>query len=87
MWFNALVTNWSVSRGQKPEHQPKCQKIPRLLPNFWRHSCIRVEHMNEIADSGDIIFFSSNQLIAGMQRLVTASMYDHTAMFLRFTNG
>ena len=26
-------------------------------------------------------------LVASMQRLVTASEYDHTAMFLRFANG
>ena len=43
--------------------------------------------MNRLADTGDILFFSSKMLMAGMQRLVTASEYDHTAMFLRFANG
>ena len=43
--------------------------------------------MMRVADTGDILFFSSKMLIASMQRLVTASEYDHTAMFLRFANG
>ena len=48
---------------------------------------IRVEDMLRVADSGDIILFSSKMLVASMQRLVTASEYDHTAMFLRYANG
>lgn len=43
--------------------------------------------MNEVADSGDILFFTSKQWFAGMQRLVTACEYDHTAIFLRFATG
>ncbi len=43
--------------------------------------------MNSLADTGDIIFFSSKMLVANIQRLVTASEYDHTAMFLRFASG
>lgn len=43
--------------------------------------------MNRLADTGDIIFFSSKMLVANIQRFVTASEYDHTAMFLRFANG
>ena len=43
--------------------------------------------MLKVADTGDIIFFSSKMLVPSIQRLVTASEYDHTAMFLRFANG
>ena len=43
--------------------------------------------MLNYADTGDIIFFSSKMVIASVQRLFTASEYDHTAMFLRFANG
>ena len=43
--------------------------------------------MISMADTGDIIFFSSTMFVASMQRLVTASEYDHTAMFLRFATG
>ena len=84
MWFNAIITNWSAGRAQKDD---RALQIPRRMPNFWRQNCITAEMMNEIADSGDIIFFSSNMLFAGMQRLVTACDYDHTAMFLRFATG
>ena len=57
------------------------------MPDFWRKNRIRGEDMLRMADTGDIIFFSSKMLVASMQRLVTASEYDHTAMFLRFASG
>ena len=43
--------------------------------------------MLRLADTGDIIFFASNMVMASAMRLVTSSEYDHTAMFLRFANG
>ena len=43
--------------------------------------------MLRVADNGDMLFFSSKLLVASVQRLVTASDYDHIAMFLRFADG
>lgn len=83
-WFNAIVANWTSGRAMTEE----CAKtLPQEMPAFWNKNRIRAEEMNRVADSGDIIFFSSKVFIASVQRLVTASEYDHTAMFLRFANG
>ena len=62
-------------------------KLPQEMPQFWRQNRIRGEDMLKMADTGDIVFFSSTMFVASMQRLVTASEYDHTAMFLRFASG
>ena len=43
--------------------------------------------MNRIADSGDILLFTCNDFMSGVQRSFTGSEYDHIAIFLRFTNG
>ena len=43
--------------------------------------------MNRIADSGDILLFTCNDFMSGVQRSITGSEYDHIAMFLRFANG
>lgn len=61
MWFNAIVTNWSAGKPQIEKGNEHIHlSIPRMVPDYWRKGCIRAERMNEIADSGDIIFFSSN---------------------------
>ena len=84
MWYDALVTNRSAGRALS---RATAHEIPRKVPNFWKKGRITSEDMLQLADTGDIIFFSSKMLVASMQRLVTASEYDHTAMFLRFANG
>ena len=48
---------------------------------------IRIERMNDIADSGDILLFKCDNIMSGLQRTFTNSEYDHIAMFLRFANG
>ena len=68
MWYNALIINWEAGRAYADE---RALNIPRQIPAFWRRNFIRVEMMNEIADSGDIIFFSSNQWFPGLQRWAT----------------
>ena len=84
MWFNAILKNWSAGKAMS---DPRALLIPAQVPNFWKQNWIRAEDMNRLADTGDIIFFSSKMLVANIQRFVTASEYDHTAMFLRFANG
>ena len=84
VWFKALMKNWEAARAFSDN---RTLQIPRQIPDFWHRNCIRAEQMNEVADSGDILFFTSKQWFAGMQRLVTACEYDHTAIFLRFATG
>ena len=55
-WFNAIVANWSAGKAVQ---DPLTLDIPRRLPDFWRKNYIRASTMNDIADTGDIIFFSS----------------------------
>ena len=55
--------------------------------DFHHHCVITESNFLDIADSGDILLFRSNNLIGTwLQRTVTKSHFDHVGLLLRFGN-
>ena len=81
IWTKALFQNWAA--GEAMQRQPQLA----LGDKFWKDCYISLDMVNRVADCGDLLLFAGNSLLSQVQRTVTASDYDHIAMFLRFANG
>ena len=63
----------------------KLQQIPELAPrNFWKISHIANEELLNVAQTGDIVLFTGNQMQANILRGLMGSKYDHVGMLVRY---
>ena len=63
----------------------KLEQIPELAPrNFWKVSHIANEELLNVAQTGDIVLFTGNQMQANILRGLMGSKYDHVGMLVRY---
>eukprot|EP00742_Colponemidia_sp_Colp-10_P003981 GILJ01004247.1.p1 GENE.GILJ01004247.1~~GILJ01004247.1.p1 ORF type:complete len:435 (+),score=58.07 GILJ01004247.1:722-2026(+) len=55
--------------------------------NKWKFSRIPETKFSQIADTGDILLFTSKDALAGIQRTFTWSNYDHVGLVIRHRGG
>ena len=58
----ALYENWAA--GEATKNTQFWQRLAQ--PEFWKVNTIRIEMMNRIADSGDILLFTCNDFMSGV---------------------
>lgn len=58
-----------------------------LNTKFWKQEIIMDIDFRKLADTGDILLFKGSSFVTKVQRAITMSEYDHTAMMLRYSNG
>ena len=52
--------------------------------NFWKVSHIANEELLNVAQTGDIVLFTGNQMQANILRGLMRSKYDHVGMLVRY---
>lgn len=54
---------------------------------YWKFPRISEEDFKFTACTGDILLFRGNDTISKIQRVITASQYDHVAFILKYSSG
>ena len=85
-WMSLITLNLTNPNIEFFTDQPaRLEQIPVVAPrNFWKVCQITNKELLNVAQTGDILLFSGNQMQAQILKTLMRSKWDHVGMLVRY---